>query len=382
MKRTYLDHAASTPVDKRVVEAMLPFFTEIFGNPSSVHSFSREAKEAVNRAREAAAAFIGAEPGEVVFTCGGTESDNAAVKGVAYAGREKGGHIITSKIEHHAVLESCRFLERQGFKVTYLPVDKYGMVDPDEVKKAINGRTTLISVMHANNEIGTIQPIREIGRIARENGVYFHTDAVQTLGHIPLDVNDLNVDLLSVSAHKLYGPKGAGMLFIRKGVRMHSFMHGGDQEMGRRASTHNVPGIVGLGRAVEVAGREMKAEMEQLRPLRDYLIKGILAGVGGSFLNGHPEMRLPNNVNVSIPGADGEAMLAALDRAGIACSSGAACASSSMEPSHVLSATGIPPEVAFGSLRFSLGRATIRDDIEYVLEVLPGIVDRLRSGVM
>jgi len=379
MKRIYLDHAATTPVDSRVVEAMLPCFSKVFGNPSSVHSFSREAKDAVNKARESVAAFVGAEPGEIIFTGGGTESDNTALKGVAYAGRDKGGHIITSMIEHHAVLESCRFLERQGFKVTYLHVDRFGMVDPDDVKKAITDRTILISIMHANNEIGTIQHIGEIGRMARERGVYFHTDAVQSLGHVPVDVNDMNVDLLSSSAHKLYGPKGVGMLYVRNGVRMHSFMHGGDQEKGRRASTHNVPGIVGFGRSVELAGQEMKMETEQLKPLRDYLIKGILEGVKGSFLNGHPEHRLPTNVNVTIPDAEGESMLAKLDSAGIACSAGAACASSSMEPSHVLSATGVPPEVAFGTLRFSLGRSTTREEIEYVLKVLPGIVEGLRE---
>ncbi|MBN1626484.1 MAG: cysteine desulfurase NifS, partial [Deltaproteobacteria bacterium] len=371
MKRIYLDHAATTPVDKRVLEAMLPFFSDFFGNPSSVHSFSREAKDAVNAARERIAAFIGSEPGEIVFTGGGTESDNMVIKGVVYAGREDKNHIITSKIEHHAVLESCRFMERQGFSVTYLPVDRYGMVDPDRVKEAITDRTILISVMHANNEIGTIQPIREIGRVARERGVYFHTDAVQSLGHIPVNVDDLNVDLLSSSAHKLYGPKGVGMLYIRNGVRLHSFMHGGDQEKGRRASTHNVPGIVGFGKAVELAGQEMEAEMRNLRLLRDYLIKGILEGIVGSSLNGHPEHRLPNNVNVSMPDAEAEYMLTELDRSGIACSAGAACASTSVDPSHVLSAIGVPPETAFSTLRFSLGRSTTGEEIKYVLEVLP-----------
>jgi cysteine desulfurase len=382
LKKIYLDHAATTPADRRVVDAMAPYFTENFGNPSSAHSFSREAKDAVIRAREGISAFLGAETEEIVFTSGGTESDNMAIKGIAYARREKGNHIITSKIEHHAILESCRFLERQGFAVTYIPVDRYGMVDPDEIKKAITDKTILISIMHANNEIGTIQPIREIGKLAGDKGVYFHTDAVQTMGHIPVDVNDLNVDLLSASAHKLYGPKGVGMLYIRKGVRMHSFMHGGDQEKGRRASTHNVPGIVGFGKAVELAGQEMKGEMEQLRPLRDYLIKGVISRIDDSFLNGHPELRLPNNVNVSIPDVEGESVLIKMDGAGIACSTGSACASSSMEASHVLMAIGVPPEIAQGSLRFSLGKATARDDIEYVLEVLPGVVGRLRAMIM
>jgi len=379
MKKIYLDHAATTPTDKRVVEAMLPYFTELFGNPSSVHSFSRDAKDAVIEAREKVAAFIGAQPDEIIFTSGGTESDNTAVKGIAFARREMGNHIITSRIEHHAVLESCHFLERQGFAVTYLPVDRYGTVDPDDVRKAITDKTILVSIMHANNEIGTIQPIKEIGRIAGDKGVYFHTDAVQTLGHLPVDVNDMNVDLLSASGHKFYGPKGVGILYVRKGVRMHSFMHGGDQEKGRRASTHNVTGIVGFGKAIELAGQEMEGEMVYLRPLRDYLINGIFERIDQSSLNGHPELRLPNNVNVSIPDMEGESMLMNLDGTGIACSAGSACASSSMDASHVLMAIGVPPEIAHGSLRFSLGRSTTRDDIKYVLEVLPAVVAKLRA---
>lgn len=379
MKKIYLDHAATTPTDKRVVEAMLPYFTDIFANPSSAHSFSREAKDAVTEARCNTALFVDAEPYEIIFTSGGTESNNTAIKGIAYAMREKGDHIITSKIEHHSVLGPCEFLERQGFRVTYLPVDNYGMVDPNDVKKAIADKTILISIMHANNEIGTLQPIKEIGKIARGKGVYFHTDAVQTLGHLPIDVNDLNVDLLSASGHKLYGPKGVGMLYIRKGVRIHSFMHGGDQEKGKRASTHNVPGIVGFGKAIEIAKEEMSNETEQLRGLRDSLIKGILSSIDEAFLNGRPDMRLPNNVNISIPYVEAESMLMNLDMAGIACSTGSACASSSMEPSHVLMGIGVPPELAYGSLRFSLGRSTTKDDIEYVLEVLPAIVDKLRA---
>jgi len=379
MKKIYLDNAATTPTDKRVLEAMLPYFTEIFGNPSSLHAFGQDAKHAVDEARHNTASFIGAKPEEIVFTSGGTESNNSAIKGIAYARREKGNHILTSKSEHHSVLESCHFLERQGFNVTYLHVDKYGMVDPNEVKKAITGKTTLISIMHANNEIGTIQPIKEIGKIAREKGVYFHTDAVQTLGHLSIDVNDLNVDILSASGHKLYGPKGVGILYVRKGVRISSFMHGGDQEKGRRASTHNVPGIVGFGKAVQLAKEEMVKEIERLSSLRDDLIKGILAKVDYSFLNGHPDLRLPNNVNVSIPYVEGESMLLRLDMEGIACSTGSACASSSLEPSHVLTAIGVSPELAHNSLRFSLGRSTTKDDIEYLLEVLPAIVGKLRS---
>jgi cysteine desulfurase len=379
MKNIYLDHAATTPADKRVVEEMLPYFTEYFGNPSSVHSFSRKAKDAVSRSREIVASFIGSEPEEIVFTSGGTESDNAALKGVAYGRREKGDHIITSKIEHHAILESCRFLERQGYRVSYLPVDKCGMVDPDDVRNAITDKTILVSVMHANNEIGTIQPIKEIGKIAVEKGVYFHVDAVQTIGHIPVNVNDLNLDILSSSAHKLYGPKGVGFLYVRKGTKMNSFMHGGDQEKGRRASTHNVPGIVGFGKAIELAGQEMKGEMEHLTPLRDHFVKGILERIDQSFLNGHPARRLPNNVNISIPYLESEFVLMGLDRAGVACSAGSACTSTSMEPSHVLMAIGVSPEVANGSLRFTMGRQTTRDDVDYVLEVLPGIVAKLRA---
>jgi cysteine desulfurase len=379
VKNIYLDHAATTPADKRVVEAMLPYFTENFGNPSSAHSFSRKAKDAVNSAREITAALIGAEPDEIIFTSGGTESDNTAIKGVAYGRREKGDHIITAKIEHHAVLESCRFLERQGFRVTYLPVDHYGMVDPSDVKKAMTDRTILVTIMHANNEIGTIQPVREIGSIAKEKGISFHVDAVQTVGHIPVNVDDLNADLISSSAHKLYGPKGVGFLYVRKGTRMHSFMHGGEQEKGRRASTHNVPGIVGFGKAIELAQQEMEDEISHLTAVRDYFIRSILEKIDHSSLNGHPEMRLPNNVNVSIVGAEGEAMLMSLDQAGIACSTGSACAASSMEASHVLMAMGLPPELANGTLRFSLGRRTLKEEIDYVLEVLPAIVNKLRA---
>jgi cysteine desulfurase len=379
MKRIYLDNAATTSTDKRVLEAMLPCFTEIYGNPSSLHSFGQDARHIMEESRDKIASFIGARPEEIVFTSGGTESNNSAIKGIAHARRDKGNHIITSKIEHHSILEPCRFLEKQGFEVTYLPVDKYGVVDPDEVNRAITDKTILISIMHANNEIGTIQPIREIGKMARDKGVYFHTDTVQTMGHLPVDVNDLNIDSLSASAHKLYGPKGVGILYVRKGVRISSFMHGGDQEKGRRASTHNVPGIAGFGKAIEIAKEEMANEMEQLTTLRDDLIKGILAKIDDSFLNGHPNLRLPNNVNVSIPYVEGESMLMNLDMEGIACSTGSACSSSSLEPSHVLCAIGLSHEHAHGSLRFTLGRSTTKDDIEYVLEVLPAIVEKLRA---
>ena len=379
MKKIYLDNAATTPTAARVLEAMLPFFSQMYGNPSSLHAFGQEAKHAIEEARYIVAQFIGAEQEEIVFTSGGTESNNSAIKGVAYARRDKGNHIITSKIEHHAVLETCHFLEKQGFEVTYIPVDEFGIVDPADVKKAITGKTILISIMHANNEIGTIEPIAEIGKIAREKGIYFHTDAVQTLGHLSIDVSELNVDLLSASGHKLYGPKGVGILYVKKGVRMFPFMHGGDQEQGRRASTHNVPGIVGFGKAVELAKEEMAREIEQLTLLRDKLIKGVIDKIEYARLNGHPKERLPNNVNVSISYVEGESMLLNLDMEGIACSTGSACTSSSLEPSHVLAAIGLSHELAHGSLRFSLGRLISEEDVGYVLEVLPRIVRKLRA---
>ena len=379
MKKIYLDNAATTPTDPRVVQAMLPYFTEVYGNPSSLHAFGQGAKHAIEEARYTVADFIGAKPEEIVFTSGGTESNNFTIKGVAFARREKGNHIITSKIEHHAVLEPCHFLEKQGFKVTLIPVDQRGLVDPADVKKAITDKTILISIMHANNEIGTIEPIAEIGKLARSKDIYFHTDAVQTLGHLPIDVDELNVDILSASGHKLYGPKGVGILYVRKGVRMLPFMHGGDHEQGRRASTHNVPGIVGFGKAVELAKEEMGKEIEKLTFLRDKLIKGILGAIEFTRLNGHPTQRLPNNVNVSISYVEGESMLLNLDMEGIACSTGSACTSSSLEPSHVLAAIGLPHELAHGSLRFTLGRPTSEDDIVYVLNVLPAIVGKLRS---
>jgi len=379
MKNIYLDYAATTPTDPRVVQAMAPCFTEFYGNPSSLHAFGQTAKHLVEEARQTMASFIGASPEEIIFTSGGTESNNAVIVGIALARRDKGNHIITSKIEHHAILEPCRYLEKQGYEVTYLPVDNDGLVDPVEVENAMTDKTILISIMHANNEIGTVQPIAEIGRIARERGVYFHTDAVQTFGHLPIHVDELQADLLSASGHKLYGPKGVGILYVRKGTRILPFLRGGDQEKGRRASTHNVPGIVGLGKAVSLAKTEMGQEMEHLATLRDALIQGICGNIKHSRLNGHPVKRLPNNVNVSIAYVEGESMLLNLDMEGIACSTGSACSSASLEPSHVLSAIGLPHELAHGSLRFSLGKPTSKDDINRVLEVLPGIVEKLRS---
>ncbi|MCX6009002.1 MAG: cysteine desulfurase NifS [Chloroflexi bacterium] len=379
MRRIYLDYAATTPTHPEVMKVMLPYFTEAFGNPSSIHSFGQEAKEAIEKARNQVSVLIGAKSEEIVFTGSGTEADNFALKGVALANQGKGNHIISSSIEHHAVLETCKFLEKQGFSVTYLPVDGYGMVDPSGVKKAITVKTILISVMHANNEVGTVEPIAEIGNIAREAEIYLHTDAVQTAGHIPVDVNKLNVDLLSISAHKLYGPKGIGALYIRKGTKVSSFMHGGDQERGKRASTENVPAIVGFGKAAEIAQREMLEEAQKLTVLRDQLIEGILKSIEHTQLNGHPVMRLPNNVNVSVDYAEGESMLLNLDLAGICASTGSACSSSDLQPSHVLVAMGLPHLQAHGSLRFTSGKWTTEEEINQVLNVLPGVVSKLRA---
>jgi cysteine desulfurase len=379
MKRIYLDCASTTPADPEVVAAMLPYFGEIFGNPSSIHSFGREAKKAVDHARETVAEFIGVKPHEIIFTSGGTESNNAAIKGCAYAGRSRGDHIITSSIEHHSVLESCEFLQRNGFSVTYLPVDSAGMVDPDEVRKAITSRTILVSIMHANNEIGTIQHIAEIGAIARESGIPFHTDAVQTAGHLPIDAEALNIDLMSASAHKFYGPKGAGFLYARSGTRMNTFMHGGFQEKGRRASTHNVPGIVGLGRAVELARERMDKEMHTITALRDRLIKGISGNVKGCCLNGHPVKRLSGNVNFSFRNIEGELLLQHMDEEGIACSTGSACSAESTGPSHVLTAVGLSSDLIAGSLRLTLGRHVTEEDIDRTIEVLPKAVKKVRS---
>jgi len=379
MKRIYLDHAATTPMRHEVVEAMLPFLRERFGNPSTLYSYGQEAKKAIDGAREKVAQVMNANSSEIVFTSGGTESDNFAISGVAWANQKRGNHIITSSIEHHAVLNICKFLERRGFEVTYLPVDNHGLVSPDDVKKAVRKDTILISIMHANNEIGTIEPVEEIGKIAKEEGIYFHTDGVQTFGHIPIDVNMLNVDLLSASAHKLYGPKGVGCLYIRKGVRIVPFLYGGAQENKRRASTENVAGIVGFGKAAELAIKEMEEEGNRLIPLRDRLIKEILEKISFTRLNGHPTKRLPGNVNVCIEFVEGESMILQLDINGICASSGSACTSSIIEPSHVLLAIGIPPAVAQGSLRFTLGRDNTTEDIDYLLEILPTVVERLRA---
>ncbi len=379
MKTIYLDYAATTPTDPEVVQAMIPYFNEAFGNPSAIYSYGQEAKSAIEKARSKIASLIGARDEEIVFTSGGTEADNFALKGIAFANKNKGNHIITSSIEHHAILESCKFLGKMGFKITYLPVDNFGLVDPDDVKKAITNKTILISVMHANNEVGTIQPITEISKIAREAGAYFHTDAVQTTGHISADVNQLGVDLLSISAHKLFGPKGVGALYIRKGSKLISFMHGGGQERGRRASTENVPGIVGFGKAAELVGKGMNEEAERLTHLRDKFISTILQRIDHTHLNGHPVKRLPNNINISVEFVEGESMCLNLDVAGICASTGSACSSESLEASHVLLAMRVEPVKAHGSLRFTLGKWTTEEEIDKVLEILPRIVTKLRA---
>ena len=379
MKRIYLDHAATTPVDPRVVAAMLPYFSDSFGNPSSIHSLGLETRTAVAEARERVASLIGAASDEVIFTSGGTEADNLAVKGAAAANAHRGRHVVTTRIEHHAVEESCRYLEGLGFSVTHVAVDQYGMVDPRDIEKAVTPQTVLISVMHANNEVGTIQPIAEIGRMARERGILFHTDAVQTVGHIPVRVDELGVDLLAISGHKLYGPKGVGALYVRKGTRIAALMHGGGQERGLRSSTENVPGIVGLGQAAEIAQAEMGAEAGHLTRLRDRLVEGFIERIPQIRLNGHPTRRLPNNVNVSVASVEGESVAVSLDLEGIAVSTGSACSSETMEPSHVLTAMGVPVELARGSVRFSLGRENTDAEIDRVLEAFPRIAGRLRA---
>lgn len=375
----YLDHAATTPARPEVVEAMLPYFHDRFGNPSSIYRIARESRKVVESARESVARALGAEPGEIYFTSGGTESDNWAIKGVAFANRKRGDHIITSAIEHHAVLYPTRYLAKQGFSVTFLPVDATGLADPGMLEDAITEKTTLISIMTANNEIGTIEPVREIGKIARDHGIPFHTDAVQAVGHIPLSVKDDNIDLLSLSAHKFNGPKGVGVLYIRKGTRIDPFLHGGAQERNRRAGTENLAGIVGLATALDFAVQSLPREMERQKRFRDRLIAGLLSSVPHSRLNGHPEKRLPGNVNISFEYVEGESILLSLDAYGICASTGSACTSGSLEPSHVLLAIGLPHEVAHGSLRLTLGEENTDEEIDTVLETVPGIIGKLRA---
>lgn len=375
--RVYADHGATTPVDPRVVEAMLPYLSEEFGNASSLHAWGQRAREAVDAARECVARSIGASPAEVVFTSGATEADNFAVFGAALANESRGRHLVVSAVEHHAVLEPCRFLESRGYQVTYVPVDRAGRVDPDDVRRALRQDTVLVSVMHANNEIGTIQPVAEVGRAVRGRGILMHTDAAQTAGLIPVDVQALSVDLLSLSAHKRYGPKGVGALFVRKGAALSRVQHGGAHERKRRAGTENVPGIVGFGEALRLADDLKGAEAARLRGLSDRL-RGALAGIPGVHLNGDPEDGLPGTVSASFEGTDSESLLIALDFRGVAASSGSACTSGSLEPSHVLQAIGLPPGLAGGTVRFSLGRFTTAAEVEYLADIMPEIVAGLR----
>ena len=377
-KRVYMDHSATTPVRPEVVEAMTPYFTETFGNASSVHAFGREARKVVDASRESVACLLGAEPDEIIFTSGGTESDNAAVKGAALANQKKGKHLITSGIEHRAVLNSCGRMAKQGFEVTELPVDGQGLVSPADLRSAMRPDTTLVSIMAANNEVGVVAPLAELAAIAHEGGALFHTDAVQAVGKISVNVDELGLDLLSLSAHKFYGPKGVGVLYRRKGTRIQAMIHGGHHERNLRAGTENVPGIVGLAKALELACLQMPQETVRLAALRDRLQEGITQRIPDVRLNGHPIQRLPHLLNVSVLGIEGESMLLGLDAKGIALSTGSACTSGSLEPSHVLTAMSVPPEVAHGSLRFSLGLANDQQDVDYVLEVLPQIIERLR----
>ena len=379
MNRIYMDNAATTRVTQPVLEAMMPCLTTVYGNPSSVHAFGRDARRLLDEARAKVAAALNAKPNEIYFTGCGTESDNWAVRGSAYALKAKGNHIITSAIEHHAILHTCQQLEREGFKVTYLPVDEYGQVSAADVEKAITPETTLISIMTANNEIGTIQPIAEIGAIARAHGVRFHTDAVQAVGAIPVDVKAMNVDLLSLSGHKLHAPKGVGALYIRSGVRLERLMNGGAQERTQRPGTENMPSIVGLGRAIELATAHLDEKAAYVSALRERLINGILETIPDTRLNGHPTNRLPGNCNVSIRYIEGESMLLNLDIKGIAASSGSACTSGSLDPSHVLLAIGLTHEVAHGSLRFSLNEDNTEEEVDYVIKSLDEVVRRLRA---
>lgn len=376
-RRIYMDNAATTATRPEVLEAMLPYFTQHYGNPSSIHAFGRDARRAIENARKQVAAALGCEPREVYFTAGGSESDNWAIRCALQ--NKQGKHIITSAIEHHAVLHTCEYMEKQGYEVTYLPVDEYGVVSIEDVKNAIRPDTALITIMAANNEIGTIQPIAEIGKIAKEAGILFHTDAVQAVGAVPIDVKEWNVDMLSLSGHKFHAPKGVGALYVRKGIRITNLIYGGAQERGLRAGTENLPGIVGLGKAIELAVAEIPEYTERLTKLRDKLIDGILASIPDVQLNGHRTQRLPGNVNVSVRYVEGEALLMRLDLAGIAASSGSACTSGSLDPSHVLLAIGLPHEIAHGSLRLSLGNDTTEADVDYVLETLPNIVTTLRA---
>ena len=375
----YLDNAATTALHPEVFQRMQPYFTELYGNPSSIYSFSAKAKKAIDEARSEVATFIGAKENEIYFTGGGSESDNWALKAAAFAHRNKGNHIITSKIEHHAVLHTCEYLEKLGFEVSYIDVDEEGVIKLEELKAAIRPTTILISVMFANNEIGTIQPIREIGEIAKEHKILFHTDAVQAYGHIPINVNELNIDMLSASGHKINGPKGVGIMYLRNGVRLGSFIHGGAQERNRRAGTLNTPGIVGFGAATKLAKETLEERAEYEKNLRDYLMERVMKEIPYVKLNGHPTLRLSNNANFSFRFVEGESLLIMLDQKGICASSGSACTSGSLDPSHVLLAIGLPHEIAHGSLRITLSKDTTKEEIDFVVDELKKIIERLRS---
>lgn len=377
--KIYMDNAATTPLKREVLDAMMPYLTEEYGNASSIYATGRDARSALDEARQTAADALGAKANEIYFTSCGSEADNWAIKGVAYAHQNRGKHIISTQIEHHAVLHTLQYLEKQGFEVTYLPVDEYGLISLDDLKGAIRADTILITIMFANNEIGTIEPIKEIAQIAHEHKIIFHTDAVQAVGHVPIDVKDLGVDLLSLSAHKIYGPKGVGALYIKNGVKLDTFMHGGAQERGRRAGTENVAGIVGLAKALALAAADLEQNIAHLTSLRDRLIDGVQKQIPFCRLNGHPTKRLCNNVNFSFQYIEGESLLLMLDMKGVAASSGSACTSGSLDPSHVLLAIGLPHEIAHGSLRLSIGDFTTEEDVDYVLEVLGPIVQRLRE---
>ncbi|TYO95091.1 cysteine desulfurase [Desulfallas thermosapovorans DSM 6562] len=380
VRRVYFDHSATTPVRPEVAEVMQNYLTANFGNPTSLHYFGRQVRKALEEAREKVAAAIGAKPEEIVFTSGGTESDNMAIHGVAMINKNRGNHIITSAVEHHAVINTVKALGKQGFTVTILPVDKYGLVSVEDLANAITDKTILISIMHANNEVGTIQPIEELAAVAREKGIPFHTDAVQSMGKIPVNVDKLGVDLLTISGHKIYGPKGVGALYIRKGTRWRqSLFHGGAQERLRRAGTENVPGIIGLGKACELAVQDLEKESAYLTTLRDKLIKEVMDRISNVRVTGHPTRRLPNHASFCFEFIEGESMLLSLDMKGIAASSGSACTSGSLEPSHVLLAMGIPHELAHGSIRITLGRDNTEADIDYFMEIMPPIVERLRA---
>lgn len=379
MRNVYLDHAATTYTNKEVLKEMIPFFSDFYGNPSSLHAYGREVRKHIDIARNKVAKAIGALPEEIYFTAGGSESDNWAIKGIAYANASKGKHIITTKIEHHAALYTCESLEKEGFKVTYLPVDKYGMININELEDAITDETILISIMYANNEIGTVQPIEEIAKIAKEKKIYFHTDAVQAIGNIKINVKEQNIHSLSLSAHKFYGPKGIGALYVRKGVKIKNLIHGGGQEKGKRAGTENVPGIVGLGKAIERVAENIDESNGRILKLRNKLIEGVMERIPYTILTGHPEKRLPGSASFCFKFIEGEALLLNLDLKGIAGSSGSACTSGSLDPSHVLLSIGLPHEIAHGSLRLTIGEINTEEDIDYVLDVLPGIVEKLRE---